>query len=194
MASRDIEQRPPLTADLSPVTFLEFYWWKDELTRFCVEHGIPATGRKLEIRYRVEMFLRTGRVERPAPRAAAKGGRDSDGELTLETPVVNFKSDKKTREFFKSVIGPHFHFTAHLNQFIKDRTDLTYGDLVREWDADRKRRKSSDFKPPIMASCEYNQYIRDFFADPQNEGKSFKEAVASWNEVKVRRGERKYAP
>lgn len=194
MAKRDVDQRPPLTPDLAPDVFLEFYWWKDELTRFCVEHGIPAGGRKLEIRDRVEFLLRTGRIEAPAPKRTSRAGRDSDGELTLDTPVVNFKSDQKTREFFKSVIGPHFHFTAHLNQFRAGRADLTYGDLVREWEADRERRKRKDFAPPIMNSCEYNQYIRDFFADPRNKGRPFTEAVASWNEVKTRKGDRKYRP
>jgi hypothetical protein len=106
---------------------------------------------------------------------------------------VNFKSDQRTREFFESVIGPHFHFTAHLNQFMRGRHNLTYDDLVQEWLAERERRKDRSYKPAIMKSCEYNQYIRDFFEDPPNRGKSLKDAITSWNKTKRQPGRRRYS-
>ena len=42
--------------------------------------------------------------------------------LTLRpaTPVVNYKSDERTRRFFKRHIGPHFPFTYHLNRYVRD--------------------------------------------------------------------------
>ena len=39
---------------------------------------------------------------------------------------------------------------------------------------------------------EYNQYIRDFFADPSNQGKSRKEAIEAWNTIKKLPGSNKY--
>ena len=180
-----------------------YYWLKEELTAFCKQLGIPATGKKLEILARIETVLRTGQL--PQPEVAVPRGisgqptrkprhRDSDAPLTLDTPVVNFKSDQKTRQFFQNVIGPHFHFTAHMADFMREHKDetLTYGDLVEEWQAEHERRKSATYKPSIMKSCEYNQFIRDFFADDQNKGKRLKDAISAWNEVKCKHGERKY--
>lgn len=192
--TREAHSRPALTPEVSVEALYDHYWLKEELVAFCVEHGILSTGRKLAILARVAEFLRTGearprreRSEKPAART-----RDSDAPLTLDTPVVTFKSDSETREFFESQIGSHFHFTAHLNKFWRHRDGLTYGDLVREWVAEHERRKDKAYKPPIMQSCEYNQYIRDYFADPRNEGRAFSDAVRSWNSTKTKPGDRKY--
>jgi hypothetical protein len=46
---------------------------------------------------------------------------------------VNYKSDAKTRALFEKMIGPHFHFTYHLNQYRLLHAGLTYGDLIDEW-------------------------------------------------------------
>jgi len=167
---------------------------------FCHRLGIPASGRKLEILSRIEVYLKTGKVLRPeriilgAPKSNST--TQSEGRhqaLTLTAPVVNFKSDQRTRVFFISVIGPQFHFTAHLNQFMRGRHDLTYGDLVKEWLAERDRRKDKSYKPRIMKSGEYNQFIRDFFTDPNNRGKKLIDAVSSWERVKKLPGPRVYS-
>jgi len=177
----------------------DYYWVKDELVAFCKRYGLPTGGRKLEILDRIEIFLKTGRVvqPKPAPLGAKREGGTTGQQLkaeplTLDTTVVEFKSDSRTREFFKSVIGPEFHFTAHLNDYMRGRSDLTYGDLVKEWLAERERRKDKTYKPNIMKSCEYNQFIRDFYADETNKGKPLREAVNAWNEVKRQQGPRKY--
>ena len=183
-----------------------YYWLKEELVRFCGQLGIPATGQKLEILARIEAFLHGERFPEAAPQSESTSDmqqktasrntsakrRDSDAPLTLETPIVNFKSDQKTREFFKSVVGPHFHFTAHMGDFMRDHPQLTYGEYAQEWQAEYERRKNADYKPPIMKSCEYNQFVRDFFADEQNQGKSLRDAISAWNEVKRKHGARKY--
>jgi hypothetical protein len=192
---RRAKKRPKhLTASIDIADLRNFYWWKEELVDFCVSQGIPATGRKLEILQRIETFLRTGKVLRPQPTVLGAMGKRSDQPLTLTSPVVNFKSDQRTREFFKKVIGPEFHFTAYLNAFMKGRNNLTYGDLVKEWLAERERRKNKSYRPPIMKSCEYNQFIRDFFADTGNRGKSMRDAVALWKRIRQNHGPRKYAP
>jgi SAP domain-containing protein/uncharacterized protein DUF6434 len=191
--SVDTADRPALTPAMPVDALTDYYWLKDELARFCVEHGIPSSGRKLELRDRIERFLRTGEVPRGGGKAAS-GDRDSAGKLTRDTPVRHYTSDKATRAFFEREIGPHFHFTAHLNTFRKQRKKLTYGDLIREWEAEHERRKDADYKPPIMKSTEYNQFVRDYHADPANDGATLKDVVKAWNAVKQRRGERKYRP
>jgi hypothetical protein len=185
--------RPALTPAMPVDALTDYYWLKDELARFCVEHDIPSSGRKLELRDRIEHFLRTGEAPR-RKRSAESGERDSNGKLTRDTPVRNYKSDTATRAFFEAEIGPHFHFTAHLNAFRKQRKALTYGDLIREWEAEYERRKDADYKPPIMKSTEYNQFVRDYHADPANDGATLKDVSNAWNAVKRQRGQRKYRP
>jgi hypothetical protein len=138
----------------------------------------------------------------PTPRTLPQTWRDAvltteglRGQVTTmwpETPVVNYKSDDKTRDFFTRDIGPHFHFTYHLNQYRLANANLTYGDLIREWVAEYERRQDPKYRAPTASHGEYNRYIRDFFSDERNKGKSLRDAVASWNAAKRGRGDHRY--
>ena len=112
--------------------------------------------------------------------------------MRRDTPVVHYKSDSKTRAFFESQIGPSFHFTYYLNQYRLARDGLTYGDLVDEWIAERDRRLMDGYTASIAEHGKYNRYIRDYFADEDNHGKSLRDAAASWNAIKNYRGEPRY--
>jgi hypothetical protein len=183
--------RPRLEKGMAVQHLRDYYWLKQELTDFARELGLASTGQKLALLDRIERHLE-GRPERRTGSPSKSLARDSDQPLTLDRRVVNFKSDQKTRDFFKSVIGDGFHFTAHLNQYMRARKNLRYRDLVNEWLAEKKRRQNRDYKPPIMRSGEYNLFIREYFADRRNRGKKFHDAVAAWNEVKKHRGPRRY--
>ena len=76
-----------------------------------------------------------------------KAPRDSAAPLRRDSPVINYKNDRKTREFFKSQIGPDFHFTYHVNQYRLANDGLTYGDLIDEWVAERDRRENKSYTP-----------------------------------------------
>jgi SAP domain-containing new25/Domain of unknown function (DUF6434) len=187
--------RPPLTPRTSLRDFRNFYWYLDELVEFCRQHGLPTTGQKREIVARIESFLKTGKVAAaPKPRKPTK----RRGPITMRTRVTEaFKSDAETREFFKTAIGPHFHFTAVLQQFRRDKqrdgVPITYGDLVREWLAERERRKDKNYKSPLQRSWEYNRFVRDFLADKtRNKGKGIAGAARAWNAIRIHNGPRSY--
>ena len=184
--------RPVLHEHMSLSDFRECYWMKDDLVAFARRLGVATKGYKPELVARIERRLR-GLPEANETPKRPKPGRDSEKSLTLETPVVNYKSDAKTRAFFEKMIGPHFHFTYHLNQYRLHNRGLTYGDLVDEWIAEHERRKKSRYMAPIASHGEYNRHIRDFFADPANNGKTLRDAAASWNKAKSARGDRSYA-
>lgn len=57
--------RPELTKSISVENFKEFYWLKEELQSFCRENGISASGSKIEISNRIELFLQTGEIKKP---------------------------------------------------------------------------------------------------------------------------------
>ena len=183
MEKSDKSVRPKLTMDIAIDAFDSFYWMKDELIAFARSEGLRTDGYKPQLTDRIRRHL-LGKPSLPEPVAADRGRRDSDGPLTRDTLVVIFKSDEKTRAFFKAELGPEFHFTYKMNKFRRSHSDLTYGDLIDEWLAERHRRKDKNYKPALEKHGEYNLFIRAFFADPENHGKSMRDAAASWNTVK----------
>jgi len=194
------EARPPLTPQTSLEDFRDYYWYLNELVAFCRQHGLATSGQKLDLVARIEGYLRGERdaethSERTRKRSAAA---IRSGPITLDTAVTDdYKCDAETRVFFKSMIGKHFHFTAHLQQFRREQqrmgVRLTYGDLVREWVAEYERRKDPNYRSSIARSWEYNQFVRDFMGDkPRNTGKEISEAAQAWNVIRVQSGPHTY--
>ena len=171
--------------------FRAYYWMKSDLMAFARRLGLPTHGYKPELSKRIERRL-LGREPAEAPSRSPSGRRDSDRSIRRNTPVVHYKNDARTRAFFKSQIGPHFHFTYHVNQYRLTHPGLTYGDLVDEWIAEFNRRRRATYQAPLASHGEYNRYIRDYFADAENAGKTLRDAAASWMKAKRARGDRRY--
>jgi hypothetical protein len=182
----------PVHPEMSATEYSAYYWMKADLVRFARQLGLSTHGHKPELSARIYRRLR-GLPESSIPREQLKGSRDSDQPLRRSTPVVNYMSDDKTRAFFKSEIGPGFHFTYHLNQYRLAHANLTYGDLIEEWVAERERRRNPYYRGPLAEHGKYNRFIRDFFADRRNKGRSLQEAAASWNKIKDKRGDPRYS-
>jgi hypothetical protein len=182
--------RPSLTKKTSVQKFKNYYWKKEELQRFCHEIGISASGSKIEISDRIEMFLKTGEIQKPNRKVRKS---IPQGELSLETVIPeNHLCSQAARVFFKSVIGPKFHFSTYIQNYFKHNVGKTYHDAVVAWHEEEKRKKDPSYKTEIAPQFEYNQFIRDYFADPANKGKSRKEAITTWNKVKSLPGSNKY--
>ncbi len=192
MRPRTTPAKPKLHPKLSLKEYKSYYWMASDLAQFARQLGLRASGSKPELNARIERRLR-GLPDREEPlEKPLKGPGDSDRPLTRGTPVVNYKSDDKTRAFFEKQIGPEFHFTYHLNQYRLARPNLTYGDLVDEWLAERKRRRTEGYRAPLADHGKYNRFIRDFFADKKNQGKSLGDAAGAWNAIKNERGNPRY--
>jgi len=189
---RAAHSRPMLQPGMSVTEYRAYYWMKDDLIRFARQLGLSTHGYKPELSTRIDRRLR-GLSESAEPRRKQpKIPRDSDKPLRRDSLVINYRSDDKTRTFFQSQIGPEFHFTYLLNQYRLAHDHLTYGDLVDVWVAERDRRRSRDYRPEIAEQGKYNRFIRDFFDDEANKGKSLGEAAKSWNAIKNKRGEPRY--
>ena len=67
-----------------------------------------------------------------------------------------------------------------------------YRDVVDAWYEEKERKKDPSYKKEISPQFEYTQFIRDFFADPNNKRKSRKEAIEAWNTIKKLPGSNKY--
>jgi len=191
-SGKDTSSKRMLRPGMSLTEYRAYYWLKDDLVRFARRLGLPTHGYKPELSERIDHRLQ-GISENAEPRKnPSKGPRDSDKPLRRDTPVINYKSDDKTRRFFKSQIGPEFHFTYRLNQYRLAHDNLTYGDLVEVWEAERDRRRNPCYKPALAEHGKYNRFIRDFFEDKRNKGKSLGDAAKSWNAIKNKRGDPRY--
>lgn len=179
-------ERPALDKNLDSQTFRSFYYLKEELTAFCRENGLPASGGKLEITDRIAYFLDTGSV------LPASGGRkraavpDTISEATkIES---NFKCSEKHRAFFKEKIGRSFSFHVPFQKWLKENTGKTYGEAVTAYYQLLEEKKQGG--TAIDRQFEYNTYIRAFFAD--NKGKSLEDAIRCWKYKKGMQGHNRY--
>lgn len=171
----------------------EFYWKKSELVTFCRKNGLPTYGVKTEIISRIQYFLKTGNVKpsKVSNTSNKANCRDSASELTVDTLVVNYFNDSKTREFFIQKIGAKFKFNSYLRQFTKKENiepGLTYGDLVAGWRTYEEKHKSSDKEIPKQ--FEYNRFIKDYFKEQTNG--TLDQAIKAWKYTKMRKGTNTY--
>ncbi|MCR8849364.1 SAP domain-containing protein [Rossellomorea sp. SC111] len=182
--------RPILNRDTPFETFKEYYWLKEELQTFCRHYGISASGSKIEISERVSFFLSTGEIIKPVRKS--KQSAAPQETLSLDTVITeHHRCSQEVRAFFKSVI-PTFHFSTYIQNYFKLNAGKTYRDAVEEWHHEEKRKKEPAYKKEIAPQFEYNQFTRDFFADPKNQGKKRADAIAAWNEIKKLPGSNKY--
>jgi hypothetical protein len=195
------DARAPLTRSTSARDFRDFYWLKEELQRFCRAHGLSTSGGKREIADRIEHLLRTG--QRPEPASSLKSNaalrRPANtapaGKLSMATCApAGFRCTQEARAFFEEALGRSFRFTVSLQRFIKDHPGVTFARIAEEWRRQEAMRKSGSFRPEIAPQFEYNQFTRDYFADPRNESKSRRDCIEAWKRTRARRGDNKYRP
>lgn len=180
-------ERPKLSPGLDPETFREYYYLKEELTAFCRENGLPASGGKPELTERIAHFLATGEVLQPAP--ARKRAAASDCELTPESIIEeNFVCSERHRAFFKREIGGSFSFCVAFQKWLKSNPGKTYAEAIAAYREIIKCKKTA--RTEIGRQFEYNTYIRDFFAD--NKGRPLSDAIKCWKYKKSLKGRNRY--
>ncbi|MGN7177187.1 cytoplasmic protein [Paenibacillus sp. FSL R5-0490] len=184
--------RPELKRDLDVQAFHSFYWLKKELQNFCRENGMSAAGSKMEITDRIAAFLQTGEIKKPVKKKSLLAKEVKLLELTLDTVITeNHRCSQNVRVFFKSVI-PRFHFSTYIQNYFKENTGKTYRDVVHAWHEEEERKKDPSYTKQIGSQFEYNQFIRDYFADPKNKGNNRENAIKAWNELKKQPGSNRY--
>jgi hypothetical protein len=195
MCSDLLMKRPKLTKNIDIKTFLDYYWLKSELIQFCKIYKLNTTGNKFDLLKRVQYFIETGNKNKTISKTnSLKYKQDSLNKLDKNSLVLNYKNDKKTREFFIKEIGSHFRFNDYLrsfnNRIIDINNKITYGDLIQGWITYENEKKSLNIEKVIGKQFEYNQFMRDFFKNEK--GKNRQEAIEAWNFVKSLPGKRDY--
>ncbi len=187
---KDMTARPELDAKLSGDEFRNYYYLKEELTDFCRKNGLPVSGGKPELTERIATFLDTGKVTNVSTR---KIRTVLDGEIT-ESSIIEqgITFSEKHRKFFKERIGKGFSFNIPFQTWLKSNAGKTYGEAVAAYYILVEEKKK--VKQPIGKQFEYNTYIRDFFADDGNKGKSLNDAITCWKYKKSLSGSNRYEP
>lgn len=134
--------RPPLTKSISLEDFQNFYWLKAELQTFCREHGLPASGSKIEITERISHYLHTGKILKNSSSQKVSKASLSYKQLSLQTIITNnHRCSEDVRAFFKEKIGANFRFTVALQKFFKENVGKTYEDALTFWYEENERKK-----------------------------------------------------
>jgi len=182
--------RPPLNRNINVQDFTDFYWLKSELQHFCKSHELSTTGSKQELADRIVTYLTTGKKQSPVKRDKKQAFTEI---FSLDAVVpAGFTCTREARNFFESHTDKHFKFSVQLQRYIKNNPEITFRDIITEYKRLEKLRKEGKLKTTISSQFEYNQFTRDFFADPKNKNKSKQDCIDAWNAVKKTRGPNTY--
>lgn len=195
-------QRVALTPHTSAEEFRDFYWLKSELQAFCRAQQLSTTGGKRELAERIAQFLATGTrlASARAPAAASASERDgarlfnasSAADFTMHTRIpAGFRCTQALRAFFEMHVDPTFRFTVTLQRYIKEHPGISFEQLAAYWREESAARKAGVLQP-IAPQFEYNQFTRDFYADPINRGKPRTACIEAWKRTRAARGDNQY--
>ena len=165
-----------------------YYMKMDELKKACIMLSLPCKGKKLELIKRIILFVQTGKVTEPLiiPKQSHVSSFHVQ-QLNANALMLygHYKNDAKTRAFFKTLIGPHFHFTAFgidwLNERWAQSNPPTYQEFADYWIAETERRKQAKSEPK-----DEWQYIK-FLQQMQKEQSliSKEELMARWKKLQA---------
>jgi hypothetical protein len=172
-------KRPEINSIKSGSELRKWYWLKAELVEFCRSKRINYGGGKFVILERIANLL-DGKSDKSKTFQADKLESNfnwAKEKLSLNTIITDsYKNGKNSRAFFKEHCGKKFHFSISFMNWMKANVGRTLQDAVEEWK--NLEAKSKSGKSEIPQHNQYNQYIRDFFAD--NSNKTMQEARHFW--------------
>lgn len=177
------------------------YWYATEIKTFARELGIKhhAKLRKDELEELIKIYLRTGKLETSKRRMTTSSMvRDLDKGLSMILPVINYTSNKITKDFIhgealkiepalKKKSGARYRLNRWREDQISKGKKITYGDLVKQY----VKLNQTDEKFPKIESGRYINFLADFL---KSEKRSTREdAIAAWHRLKDSNAEKNYA-
>jgi hypothetical protein len=168
------------------------YWYATEIKDFAEQIGIPHFNRlrKDELEKSIKFFLETGKIALPTKRNLTKSGqKDLDKGLSLRLPVINYTSNRETKEFImrealkiapelKKKSGTRYRLNRWREEQLTNGRKITYGDLVREYV--RLNQIEEPFKQIPVGR--YINFLSDFLKAEKNATRA--DALAAWKQLK----------
>lgn len=140
--------------DLAPLEKSLLFLHVKELKSSAEKLGIAVAGNKGAMIEAIVHYVRTGKelpgLQIPKNSCALRG---QVYKLSADARMLKgaYKNDLKTRLFFKSLIGEHFHFTAFGVDWIEEcwlkGLPPTYQEFATMWQAEYERRKKVPATP-----------------------------------------------
>ena len=181
-----------LSRTMTETQFDNGYWYVTELRVFAKELGIPSTSklRKDELEKSIKHFIRTGEVKKPTQRSLTKTGeKDIAKGLSLTLPIVNYTSNKVTKQFIvaeakkmapdmKARSGVWYRLNRWREEQLTAGRKITYGDLVDQYVV--LNESSADFDR--IPHGRYINFVADFMAGEHNATRQ--QAIDAWEQLK----------
>jgi SAP domain-containing new25 len=181
-----------LSTSMSLEQFENGYWYAVEIKAFADKIGIPSASklRKDELEKLIEHFLRTGEVIKPARKHLTRSGaRDTEKGLNLKLPIVNYTSNKETKDFIvrealkiapnlKRKSGARYRLNRWREEQIDKGIKITYEDLVRQY----VKLNQLEGSFPQAPSGRYINFLSDFLAGEKNSTRE--QALNAWGQLK----------
>jgi SAP domain-containing new25 len=189
----DVERKSAgLSESMTETQFDNGYWYATELKDFAARIGVPSASRlrKDELEKTIRHFIRNREVKTFVKRGLTKAGvKDVDKGLSLDLPVVNYTSNRETKDFiereaaklepeFKRKPGTRYLLNRWREKQVSAGRRITYGHLVEQAIVLNKTKQG----PLRVEHGRYINFISDFMA--QNPRGSQSDAVRAWEEVK----------
>lgn len=185
-------RRSGLSASTTETQFDTGYWYTAELKDFARRIGVPSAGklRKDELEKALRHFIRFREVKNFVRRGLTKGPmKDLEIGLTLNLPVVNYTSNRETKDFidreaakivpnFKRKPGTRYLLNRWREEQMSAGRRITYGDVIKQA-IELNRTKEG---PLRTEHGRYMNFISDFMSHESR--RSHSDAVNAWKEVK----------
>src|SRR5712691_10125234 len=166
--------KPKLSKSMIVEQFDNGYWYALEVKAFADEIGIPLASRlrKDELEELIKHFLRTGEAKGPTRKNLSRSGvRDIERGLSLKLPVVNYTSNKETKDFIvkealklvpnlKRKSGARYRLNRWREERIDKGIKITYEDLVKQY----VRLNQLEGSFPQAPSGRYINFLSKFLA------------------------------
>jgi hypothetical protein len=175
-----------LTPTTTVAQFQATYYYKEDLVRFCIENKISYSGlMKYDLERNIIAFLKG---EKLVVKPKLKTKNWVQDKLALDNEVTtNYRNNPETRAFFTSVIGSKFRFCGAMMKYKENNPSeyVTYQDLVNIWYAEQEYKKAgTPSTKNFYRANRYNSFVKQFFANPINQGKGRKAMLIAWEECK----------
>jgi len=177
---------------MTEVEFDNGYWYATEIKKFADKIGIPHATRlrKDELEKAIKLFLKSGTIKSPTKRNLSKSGiKDIERGLSLKLPVINYTSNKATKDFIvkeAQKIAPNLTRKSgaryRLNRWREEQLTkgrrITYEDLVHQY----VKLNQTEERFAQIPVGRYINFLSDFLA--AESGATREQAMKAWQQLK----------
>jgi len=181
-----------LTKNITEEEFDKGYWFADEIKAFGKEIGIINSSklRKDELEQLIKHYIKTGKVKQADRKNIVKTGtKDLEKGLTTSLPIINYTSNKQTKNFIKTEAnklvpelkiksGVWYRVNRWRDEQITKGNKITYGDLLKQFIL----LNQVEGKFEKVAVGRYINFFSDFLANEK--GATREQAINEWKKLK----------